>query len=259
MPLRISVLTVCRNSAKTIRHTLDSFFEQDHPEKEIVVVDALSKDETLDIVRSYPQDGMIVVSEADRGMYDGLNKALALCTGDAMGVLNSDDAYHDRSVLGRIAEALAGADIVHGHLNFVNDHVDKQILRCWRASQPPTRRFRSGWMPAHPTFYVRRAVAEAVGPFDLNLPVASDYDWMLRAIELHDFRATLIDHVLIDMMHGGKSSSGWRSQIGHNLEALRSRQQWLGSGRLDYALIAKPMRKVGQFISRSQFISRAGA
>ena len=111
-PLRISVLTACRNSAKTIRHTLDSFFEQDYPDREIVVVDALSKDETLDIVRSYPQDGMIVVSEADRGMYDGLNKALALCTGDAVGVLNSDDAYHDRSVLGRIAETLAAADIV---------------------------------------------------------------------------------------------------------------------------------------------------
>ena len=136
MPLRISVLTVCRNSAKTIRHTLDSFFEQDYPDREIVVVDALSEDETLDIVRSYPQDRMIVLSEADSGMYDGLNKALALCTGDAVGVLNSDDAYHDRSALGRIAETLAAADIVHGHLNFVNDHVDKQILRCWRASQP---------------------------------------------------------------------------------------------------------------------------
>ena len=257
MPLRISVLTVCRNTAKTIRHTLDSFFEQDYPDGEIVVVDALSEDETLDIVRSYPQDRMIVLSEADSGMYDGLNKALALCTGDAVGVLNSDDAYHDRSVLGRIAETLAAADIVHGHLNFVNDHVDKHVLRSWRASQPPTRRFRSGWMPAHPTFYVRRAVAEAVGPFDLTLTVASDYDWMLRAIELHDFRTALIDHVLIDMMQGGKSTSGWRSHIGHNLEALRSRQQWLGSGRLDYALIAKPARKVGQFISRAS--ARAGA
>ena len=112
-------------------------------------------------------------------------------------------------------------------------------------------------MPAHPTFYVRRAVAEAVGPFDLTLTVASDYDWMLRAIELHDFRTALIDHVLIDMMQGGKSTSGWRSHIGHNLEALRSRQQWLGSGRLDYALIAKPARKVGQFISRAG--ARAGA
>nr|WP_287098411.1 glycosyltransferase family 2 protein [Mesorhizobium sp.] len=245
----MSVLTVCWNSAKTIRYTLDSFFDQEHQEKELVVVDGASSDATLDIVRSYPTERIKLVSEPDRGMYDGLNKALALCTGDAIGVLNSDDTYHEVGSLGRIAAALRDVDIVHGHLNFVNDHRHKKVVRRWRAQVQPSSGFRSGWMPAHPTFYVRRRVAEAVGPFDLSFKVASDYDWMLRAIGIHEFRTAMIDHVLIDMMQGGKSTSSWRSHLDHNLEALQSRRRWLGAGRVDYALFAKPMRKLGQFFA----------
>lgn len=246
--VKISVLTVCRNAAATIRHTLDSFFTQEHEDKELVVVDGLSTDETLSIVRSYPQERMVVISEPDEGMYHALNKALSLYNGDVVGVLNSDDTYHDPTVLTRIAERLQSSDIVHGHLDFVRNHEEKAIVRRWRATPRPAKGFRSGWMPAHPTFYVRRQVAEKVGTFDLSLATASDYDWMLRAIDLHDFKIGVIDYVLIDMMLGGKSSSGWRSQLVHNLEALRSRQRWLGSGPIDFALVAKPMRKVGQFL-----------
>lgn len=249
--MKISVLTVCYNSEATIQHTLNSFFAQDYADKELLVIDGASNDATLDIVRSYPPQQVRLISGPDLGMYDALNKGLELCTGDAVGVLNSDDAYHDASVLGRISVGLAGADIVHGHLDFVENHQNKRLLRRWRAGPTPVSGFRSGWMPAHPTFYVRRRVAESVGPFDLTLKVAADYDWMLRAVELHDFRLVLVDHVLVDMMHGGKSTSGWLSTIGHNLEALRSRRRWLGSGHVDYAFFAKPMRKVGQYLAKT--------
>ncbi|MER8701689.1 glycosyltransferase family 2 protein [Mesorhizobium sp. M1273] len=246
--VKISVLTVCRNSAATIRQALDSFFAQEHAEKELVVVDGASFDGTLDIVRSYATDGLILVSEPDKGMYDALNKALTIASGDAVGVLNSDDAFHDDSVLGRVAQGLTFCDIVHGHLNFVDDHDRKRVSRRWRAEPRPANGFRSGWMPAHPTFYVRRKVAEIVGPFDLSLKVASDYDWMLRAVELYGFQTGLIDHVMVDMMLGGKSTGGLRSKIEHNIEALRSRRKWLRAGTVDFALIAKPARKLTQFI-----------
>ncbi len=246
--MKISVLTVCWNAEKTIRHTLDSFFAQDHADRELILVDGASKDRTVEIARSYPQERMVIVSEPDRGMYDALNKALRLYRGDAFGVLNSDDAYHDRSVLSRVAEGLAHADIVHGHLDFVEDHETRRILRRWRARPRPSSGFRSGWMPAHPTFYARRAVADAVGAFDLSLPVASDYDWMLRATEVKGFRSAVIDHVMIDMMAGGASTQSLRSHLRHNMEALRARRRWLGSGLVDYALVAKPARKVGQFL-----------
>ncbi|RVB80576.1 MULTISPECIES: glycosyltransferase family 2 protein [unclassified Mesorhizobium] len=245
--MKISVLTACWNSAATIRHTIDSFFAQDHQDKELVIVDGGSSDDTLSIVRSYPPDQIRLISEPDSGMYDALNKGLHLYTGDAVGVLNSDDTYHDVSVLGLISNALATADIVHGHLNFVGDHTKKRIVRRWMASPRPASGFRSGWMPAHPTFYVRREVADRVGSFDLNFRIASDYDWMLRAVELYGNKISLIDHTMMDMMYGGASTSGIRTYLRHNLEALQSRRQHLGVARLDYALLAKPGRKIRQF------------
>lgn len=245
--MKISVLTVCWNSAATIRHTVDSFLAQDHGDKELVVVDGNSSDDTLAIVRSFPQDRIRLVSEPDSGMYDALNKGLRLYTGDAVGVLNSDDCFHDQTVLGRISAGLEQADIVHGDLDFVESHLNKRVVRRWRAVPRPAKGFRTGWMPAHPTFYVRRKVADAVGAFDLNLKVASDYDWMLRAVELHGFGTAMVDQILVDMMVGGASTRSFRSQIGHNLEALRSRRRWLDSGVIDYALVAKPARKLGQF------------
>ncbi|MER8530081.1 glycosyltransferase family 2 protein [Mesorhizobium sp. M0598] len=250
--MKVSVLTVCRNSAATIKHTIDSFFAQNHAEKELVVVDGGSSDETLAIVRSYPQDEIRLISEPDSGMYDALNKGLRLYTGDAVGVLNSDDCFHDRAALERISVGLEQADIVHGDLDFVEDHLSKRVVRRWRAAPRPAKGFRTGWMPAHPTFYVRRKVAEAVGTFDLSLKVASDYDWMLRAVELHGFESVTTNHVLVDMMVGGASTRGLGSYIGHNFEALRSRRKWLRSGPIDYALVAKPVRKLGQFLSKAQ-------
>ncbi|MER9419188.1 glycosyltransferase [Mesorhizobium sp. M0306] len=250
--MKVSVLTVCRNSAATIKHTIDSFFAQNHADKELVVVDGGSLDETLAIIRSYPQGQIRLISEPDSGMYDALNKGLRLYTGDAVGVLNSDDCFHDLTALARISKGLEQADIVHGDLNFVEDHVTKRVVRRWRAAPRPTKGFRTGWMPAHPTFYVRRKVAEAVGTFDLSLKVASDYDWMLRAVEVHGFASVTTNHVLVDMMVGGASTRSLGSYIGHNFEALRSRRQWLRSGPIDYALVAKPVRKLGQFLSRAQ-------
>ncbi|MER9200795.1 glycosyltransferase [Mesorhizobium sp. M0933] len=242
------MLTVCWNAAATIRHTLDSFFAQEYEDKELVVIDGASTDETLSIIHSYPQEHVVVVSEPDRGMYDALNKALCLYSGDVVGVLNADDAYHDMTILTRIADALTGMDMVHGHLDFVRSHGTKEVIRRWRATPRPAKGFRTGWAPAHPTFYVRRKVVEQVGQFDLSLAVASDYDWMLRAVENFTFRMATIDQIMVDMLQGGKSTSGLRSHIGHNLEALKSRRKWLGSPPIDYALFAKPMLKIGQFI-----------
>lgn len=245
--MKISVLTVTRNSAATIRHTLDSFFAQDYANKELVVIDGASIDDTLSIVRRYPEDQIRFLSEPDKGMYDALNKGLRLYSGDAVGVLNSDDTYRDQTVLSRIAEGLQDADIVHGHLDFVANHATKKVVRRWRAEARPETGFRSGWMPAHPTFYVIRGVAEKVGAFDLSLPTAADYDWMLRAIDIHGYQPALIDQVMIDMLKGGRSTVNLSAHLKHNWEALRARRRWVGSGFIDYALIAKPARKIGQF------------
>ena len=246
--MRVSVLTPCYNAAQTIAFTIESFLAQQHDDKEMIILDGRSTDDTSRIAETYTSANVRLFSAPDKGMYDALNKGLTLYTGDAVGVLNADDCYHDDAVLTRIADGLVPAQIVHGHLDFVRDHLDKQIVRRWRAEPRPSNGFRSGWMPAHPTFYVRRHVADKVGPFDLSLITAADYDWMIRALELHGFSSAIVDHVMVDMAQGGRSTAGPGAHLRHNLEALRARQKWLGSGPVDYALLAKPLRKLKQFL-----------
>ena len=246
--MKISVIIVAKNSARTIRYTLDSFFDQVHTDKELVVVDGASTDDTVAIVRSYPEADVKLLSEPDSGMYEALNKGLRLYTGDAIGVLNSDDTYRDQHVLSRISDRLKETDIVHGHLDYVESHGTKKTVRRWRAGPRPKRGFRTGWAPAHPTFYVRRKVAEQVGQFDPALTLAADYDWMLRAVDVHRFKTAIIDHVMIDMLVGGMSTASLGSHLQHNWEAMKARRRWLDASVVDYALFAKPARKIGQFL-----------
>jgi glycosyltransferase involved in cell wall biosynthesis len=250
--MKISVLTVCYNAATTIRHTLDSFCAQSYDNREMLVLDGASKDDSFTIAQSYASDKVHVWSKADKGMYDALNAGLKLYTGDAVGVLNADDAYHHTGVLAEIAEGLKSAPIVQGHLNFVTDQTSKKIVRKWRGKGRPETGFKTGWMPAHPTLYVRRDVAEQVGEFDLTLATAADYDWMLRAIDIFGFEVGLLNNVLVDMKTGGRSTRNILSHVTHNLEALSVRQKWLNAGLVDYALFAKPLRKLEQFLVLKQ-------
>jgi glycosyltransferase involved in cell wall biosynthesis len=247
--MKISVLTVCWNVEKTLRYTLDSFFAQDHADKEIVIVDGASKDATMRIAEEYRSPQMIALSESDKGMYDALNKGKRLYTGDAFGVLNADDCFHDKTILSRVSEALTDADAVFGDLDFVADHQTKRVMRRWRGAPKPKSGFRLGWMPAHPTFYVRRSLAAATGDFDISYKIAADYDWMLRALELQRARTTYLSHTMIDMMVGGMSTSNLKAKYTIASECLRARQKWLGSGFVDAALFGKPIRQLRQIMS----------
>ena len=246
--MKISVITVCMNSAETIGHTLESFVGQDHPDKELIVVDGASTDDTLKIVRSFESEGVRVISEPDDGMYYAANKGLAAFSGDAVGLLNSDDRFADASALSWIAEGLDGADIVFGNLDFVADHETGRVVRRWRGTPYERGAIGRGWMPAHPTFYVRRSVAEKIGEFDVRYKIAADYDFMLRAMELNNFRSAFIDRVIVKMRHGGVSTRRPVAYFSHNLEALQARRRHMGSGVIDYALIVKPIRKLRQIV-----------
>lgn len=248
--MMISVVTVAYNAAATIRHTVESFLAQDHAEAELLVIDGASPDGTAEIARSYRDPRIRVVSEPDRGIYDAMNKGLGLYRGDAVGFLNADDRFHDPAVLTDIAHALAGADAVSGNLDFVADHASRRVVRSWRGTPFRPGAFRRGWMPAHPTFYVRREVAARVGRFDTAMRIAADYEFMLRALEQAPVRAAFLDRVLVDMMVGGSSTTGIGAYLRGNIESLRARRRWLGSGPVDYALVAKPLGKIGQFLRR---------
>ena len=244
--MKISTVTVSFNSRATIARAIDSFLAQTYPDKEMLVIDGASKDGTLDVVRSFASDAIRIISEKDRGIYDAMNKGLGNFSGDAVGFLNSDDVYHDNSVLARIARALETADAVYGDLVMVKDHADRRAVRTWQAGRFLPGSFRNGWMPPHPTFYIRRALAQAVGAFDLSYGTSADYDFMLRALELHAPRTAYIPHPLIDFKVGGASTKGVSAVVTANLDCLRSRRIHLGAGLVDLALFTKPARKLLQ-------------
>lgn len=245
--MKISVITVAYNAAATIGHVLESFATQDHRDCELVLVDGGSSDDTVAIARRFADPRIRIFSEPDKGIYDAMNKGLGLFAGEAVGFLNSDDRFHDRHALAAIAEGLAGAEFVYGDLDIVRDHDCRSRVRRWRSSDYRPGSFRRGWMAAHPTFYIRRKVAEAVGGFDESLAISADYDFMLRCFETQRFSARRIDRVLVDMMAGGASQSGIGAYLRGNLESLRARRKWLGAGAVDFALFAKPARKVMQW------------
>jgi glycosyltransferase len=183
----------------------------------------------LEVLRDIGGGGVRVISEPDRGIYDAMNKGLRLFTGNAVGFLNADDRFASPRVLDAIAAGLTRADMVFGDLDVVSGRSPRQVIRRWRTGPFRPGAFRRGWMPPHPTFYCQRQVIERVGGFDPTYVIAADYDFMLRCLELTDFRSEAIAQVLVDMRAGGKSTSSLAALVQHNLEALRSRRRCLGA------------------------------
>ena len=244
--MKISVVTASYNSEATIGFTIESFLRQKHPEKELLVVDGASRDATLKIVESFGSSAIRVFSEPDKGVYDAMNKGFRLFSGDAIGFLNSDDTFHDDDVLGDIASGLAEADIVYGDLNMVTDHLTKRIARVWRGGTFRRYSFQLGWVPPHPTFYMRREVAQKVGDYDLSYVATADYDYMLRALALNHFRVRYLPRVIADFQMGGISTRGLGVTIRGNLECLRSRREHLNAPFIDAAFFLRFARRIFQ-------------
>jgi glycosyltransferase len=244
--MKISVVTASFNSEATIGFTIESFLKQSHPEKEMLVIDGASRDGTLKIVESFGSDAIRVFSEPDSGVYDAMNKGFRLFEGDVIGFLNSDDTFHDASVLADIAAGLEAADIVYGDLNMVTDHRTKRLARVWRGGTFHRYSFQLGWVPPHPTFYMRRDVPQKVGEYDLSHVTTADYDYMLRAMALNDFRVRYLPRVIADFQIGGISTSGLGVTIRANLECLRSRREHLNATIIDAAFFLRFLRRIFQ-------------
>lgn len=249
--MKISTITVCHNSQASIARTVESFLCQSHADKELLVIDGASTDRTVDIVRGFGSASVRIISEKDQGIYDAMNKGLRNFSGDAIGFLNSDDIYHDDSVLSRISTSLEQHQTVYGDLVMISDHATRKVVRNWKAGNFVPGAFRRGWMPPHPTFYIRREVVQRVGLFDLSYSISADYDFMLRALELHTSDAHYIPHTLVDFMVGGVSTTGFGAVWRGNVECLRARRKHLGTPPIDFAFMAKPLGKLAQIVWRS--------
>jgi len=245
--MEFSIVTPVYNEPR-LQHTLDSIFSQSGIETvETIVVDGESTDETTDVIDFYRDRIDVIVQEPDDGVYDAMNKGIERASGDVVGILNADDRYHDETVLRDIRDAIdsADADVAYGDLVYVNE--DDDVVRYWHSGDFSPRRYYFGWMPPHPTFFVRRDLYEEYGCFDLDYRVAADYELMLRFLMKHDVSPAYIDRVLVRMALGGQSNESIWNVLRANYEVYRAwRENSIRGGYL--APVLKPARKVTQYV-----------
>ena len=223
--MKVSVITVCFNSARTLGDTLDSVAAQDHPDIEHLVIDGGSTDGTPEVMCRHGAHVAKYVSEKDRGIYDAMNKGLALATGEIVGFLNSDDVYTHKGVLSRIAQVMSAPDLdaCYANLYYVDPMKGDRIRRVWRSRDYETGLCaRWGWMPAHPTFYARRNLYERHGNFNLDYSLQADFDMALRLLDIHGIRACFVPEFWVRMRMGGASNASVRNVLRGNLEAYRA-------------------------------------
>ena len=224
--LKISVITVCFNSAATITDTLRSLDDQSWPNREHWIIDGASRDDTMSIVDADRQPWRRVVSERDSGIYDAMNKGIRLAQGDVIGFINSDDFFATPQALAMVAAAFADSsvDVCYGDLCYVKQDDVGEVVRYWRSSEFRPGLFLRGWCPPHPTLFVRRSVYERFGPFDLQYSIASDIEMMIRLFEVQRVKSRYLPEILVKMRMGGTTNRSWSNVLQQNREIWHALQ-----------------------------------
>jgi glycosyltransferase len=245
--LKISIVTAVYNRVDFVADAVRSVQEQTWPDVEHIVIDGGSTDGTLQVLRECLSASAVLVSEPDYGIYDALNKGFARATGDVIGLMHSDDFYADKQVLESVASAFSsfGVDAVYGDLDYVGKSDPARVVRRWRSGEFSAVKLSHGWMPPHPTLFLRRSVVERLGGFDSSFRISADYDAILRYFFQGQIHPTYIPRVLVKMRVGGESNRSF-SRIW-----LKTREDYIalrknGVGGLG-ALIRKNVGKVKQF------------
>ncbi len=222
--MKISIVTACYNSASTIRDTLRTIQMQTHRNVEHIVIDGGSTDGTLDILEQNKQHIAYLTSEPDKGLYDAMNKGILKATGDVIGLLNSDDLFASSEALSRVVDALSDetVDACYGDLVYVDQANIGQVARYWKSCAYKPELFGKGWVPAHPTFYVRKAVHEQHGMlFNVDYKLAADYDVLLRLLYTHKIKTAYIPEVMVKMRLGGATNKSLKNMVNQNKEIMQ--------------------------------------
>jgi glycosyltransferase involved in cell wall biosynthesis len=248
--LKISVITAVYNRVATVGHAMASLQVQTHPQVEHIVQDGGSTDGTLDVLTQLALPSTFVCSEPDKGIYDAINRGIARATGDVIGLMHSDDFYADDRALERIVEAFADPSVegVYGDLQYVAGERPHSVVRHWRSGEYSRSKLRRGWMPPHPTLYLRRKVFDQWGLYDTNFRIAADYDAMLRYLVKGEIKLAYIPEVLVKMRLGGESNRSLSRILLKSREDLLAIRQ-NGVGGLG-TLACKNLSKIPQFFKR---------
>lgn len=213
--MKVSIITATYNSAKTIQSCLDSVLKQTYENIEYLIIDGKSKDETHAIVQKASDTHSHIkwISERDKGIYDALNKGIALATGDIIGFVHSDDFLSEPNIIAEIVKQFKreAVDGVYGDLQYVDKENTLRVVRAWKSKEFHLKLLQRGWMPAHPTLYLKKSVYEKHGEFNLNFKIAGDYDFMLRILKDTELKFSYLPKVITKMRLGGISNGSLRS------------------------------------------------
>ena len=221
--MTISLITVSHNSASTIKDSIESVLSQDHKDIEYIIVDGDSTDGTVDIIRSFGKGVSKWISEPDAGIYDAMNKGVSMATGEIVGMINSDDFYSSSQIISKVAKAFEDerVDAVFGDLVFVDPGNLKRVLRKYSSGSWHPGKFARGFMPAHPTFFVRRKFYEQFGLFKTDYKIAADYELLIRFLFVHRLNYHYLPITMVTMRKGGVSSRNLKSNFILNQEIIR--------------------------------------
>ena len=246
----VSIITICFNSSKTIKKTIDSVLTQSYKNIEYIFIDGASKDNTLSIIKNRINDyeNCFIYSEPDKGIYNAMNKGLAKAKGDIIAFINADDFYSNAEVLHKVVETFSDSNIdaIYGNLLYVDSDNPNKIIRKWKAGPMSHSSFLNGRMPPHPTFFVRKNVYDTYGGFNETFRISGDYELMLRFLFKEKIKVTYINEYLVTMRNGGISNQSLSNRILANKE---DRLAWK-LNRIKprfYTILLKPLRKISQF------------
>ena len=221
--MKISIITVCYNSAATITDALSSVSDQSYDDIEHIVIDGGSSDGTVDLVKRYGKRVSKLVTGPDGGIYDAMNKGIALATGEYVAYLNSDDFYSGNTVIQRVVAAIqeTASDVIFGDLSYVQKENSKQRVRYWKSQRFESGSLVRGFAPPHPSFFMKRKLLNELGGFDLSYSLAADFDLMFRALEIKKYTSTYVPLELARMRTGGATNISLKNIIRQNQEILR--------------------------------------
>jgi glycosyltransferase involved in cell wall biosynthesis len=223
-PMKVTIITAAYNAAKTIDETLNSVARQSYPNVEHIIVNGASTDGTLSIIEQYRDKLAAVVSGPDHGVYDAMNKGLALASGEVVGFLNADDVYASKDVLSRVVSIMEreGLDALFGDVEFFSPKDPTRTVRRYRSARFSPDQIALGWMPAHPALFLRRRVYERYGHFRTDYRIAGDFEYCARIFHGKTLVYRSLPETLVRMRTGGISTSGWRNTVLLNREVLRA-------------------------------------
>ena len=245
--MKITIITAVLNRELTVGDAIRSVLDQSHRDIELIVMDGGSTDKTLNIIRTFNDSRIVLFSQKDAGIYDALNKAISEATGDVIGLVHSDDFLAHSDVIARVVNAFnnANLDAVYGDLDYVSSKDPAKVVRSWRSAPFEPSMLAKGWMPPHPSLFLKREIFELLGAYDTSYRIAADYDAILRYFSSERFRTRHIPDVFVKMRLGGVSNQSVRHVILKSREDLRAlRKNNIGG----YAtLLKKNFSKLGQF------------